>query len=193
MCGIAGAIGALDATVIAAVRRASAAEAHRGPDAEGFWKSGDDSGPGVALAHRRLSILDLSADGMRLAATVRTLLGTKVLVYDLGRGRVERTVANGCSASLSPDGRLITVNGATHRKLDLYNWQTLESEGFVSAPEGLKFDNQYWSNHPAWLVSTSEGGGPDIYLHHVPSNTAYRVTTTGDCDRADLFITEFAS
>ncbi|MCU0668642.1 MAG: asparagine synthase (glutamine-hydrolyzing) [Myxococcota bacterium] len=63
MCGIAGAIGALDATVIAAVRRASAAEAHRGPDAEGLWKSSDDSGPGVVLAHRRLSILDLSADG----------------------------------------------------------------------------------------------------------------------------------
>ena len=63
MCGIAGAIGALDASVIGAVRRASDAEAHRGPDADGFWTSNGDSGPGVALAHRRLAILDLSADG----------------------------------------------------------------------------------------------------------------------------------
>ena len=144
------------------------------------------------LENNEFREFDLSADGMRLAATVRTLLGTKVLVFDLGSGMKERTVANnGCSASLSPDGRLITVNSGNHRKLDLYNWQTLESVGFVSAPQGLKFDNQYWSNHPEWLVSTSEGGGPDIYLHHVPSNTAYRVTSTGDCDRADLFVTEF--
>lgn len=173
------------------------------PDGKSVFYSDDTFLNKVELGTARVSTVlennsefrefDLSADGMRLAATVRTLLGTKVLVFDLDRGREERTVANGCSASLSPDGRLITVNGATHRKLDLYNWQTLESEGFVSAPAGLKFDNQYWSNHPAWLVSTSEGGGPDIYLHHVPSNTAYRVTTTGDCDRADLFITEFAS
>ena len=63
MCGIAGAIGVLDTAVIAAVRRASDAEVHRGPDADGFWTSGGESGPGVALAHRRLSILDLSADG----------------------------------------------------------------------------------------------------------------------------------
>lgn len=136
---------------------------------------------------------DLSSDGTRLAATVRTLLGTKVLAFDLAGGMKERTVANnGCSASLSPDGRFITVNGASHKKLDLYDWQTLRPAGAVSAPAGLKFDNQYWSNHPEWLVSTSEGGGPDIYLHHVPGNTAFRVTSSGDCDRADLFVTEFA-
>lgn len=63
VCGIAGAIGALDDAVLAAVRRASDAEVHRGPDAEGFWSSPGGPGPGVALAHRRLSIIDLSADG----------------------------------------------------------------------------------------------------------------------------------
>jgi hypothetical protein len=144
------------------------------------------------LQNNEFREFDLSPDGTRLAATVRTLLGTKVLAFDLANGRKERTVANnGCSASLSPDGRFITVNGASHKKLDLYDWQTLRSAGFVSAPAGLKFDNQYWSNHPEWLVSTSEGGGPDIYLHHVPGNTASRVTASGDCDRADLFVTEF--
>ena len=63
MCGIAGAIGVLDADLIERLRRANDAQAHRGPDAAGFWTSRDDAGPGVALAHRRLSIIDLSADG----------------------------------------------------------------------------------------------------------------------------------
>lgn len=64
MCGIAGAIGLLDADVLGAVRRANDAQSHRGPDADGFWASAD-AGPGVALAHRRLAIIDLSADGVQ--------------------------------------------------------------------------------------------------------------------------------
>ncbi len=37
---------------------------HRGPDGEGFWDAhADDSGWGVMLAHRRLSIIDLSNAG----------------------------------------------------------------------------------------------------------------------------------
>ncbi len=64
MCGIAGAIGRLDDEVIAAVRRASERERHRGPDADGFFQSAI-AGPGVAFAHRRLAIIDLSADGIQ--------------------------------------------------------------------------------------------------------------------------------
>lgn len=64
MCGIAGAIGHLDDEVIAAVRRASERERHRGPDADGFFQSAI-AGPGVAFAHRRLAIIDLSADGIQ--------------------------------------------------------------------------------------------------------------------------------
>ncbi len=62
MCGIVGAIGHLDDTVRAAMRRVSAALQHRGPDADGEfeWSDGDR---GVLLLHRRLSILDLSAAG----------------------------------------------------------------------------------------------------------------------------------
>jgi len=62
MCGIAGAIGRLDADVIDAVDRAHAALVHRGPDGEGRWHDVRDE-RGVALAHRRLAIIDLSADG----------------------------------------------------------------------------------------------------------------------------------
>src|SRR5690242_17301809 len=64
MCGIAGIIGRLDETNAEALRRMSRAQAHRGPDGEGFWTSqADAQGRGAMLAHRRLAILDLSPAG----------------------------------------------------------------------------------------------------------------------------------
>jgi asparagine synthase (glutamine-hydrolysing) len=64
MCGIAGIIGRLDERNRAALERMSAAMVHRGPDASGTWVSVPDArGWGALLAHRRLSILDLSPAG----------------------------------------------------------------------------------------------------------------------------------
>jgi asparagine synthase (glutamine-hydrolysing) len=62
MCGIAGILGRLDdGANQAALRRMAAALAHRGPDGEGFWHGTPDArGHGCMLAHRRLSILDLT-------------------------------------------------------------------------------------------------------------------------------------
>jgi asparagine synthase (glutamine-hydrolysing) len=59
MCGIAGIIRteALVPEDVSAVRRMTGAEHHRGPDADGFY-----IGDGVVLGHRRLSIIDLSAE-----------------------------------------------------------------------------------------------------------------------------------
>lgn len=61
MCGIAGIIGRIDARNREALDQMASAMAHRGPDGEGRWASnpGPD-GVGCLLAHRRLSILDLS-------------------------------------------------------------------------------------------------------------------------------------
>lgn len=56
MCGIAGIVGA-DADP-GVVKKMTDALAHRGPDGEGHWNA-----PGVALGHRRLSIIDLSTAG----------------------------------------------------------------------------------------------------------------------------------
>jgi uncharacterized protein (TIRG00374 family) len=131
--------------------------------------------------------IDMAEDGIRLAATVRTSLGFRVRVFDLQTGK-SRTVTRGCSASLSPDGSLVTVNGRKHRVLNLYQWDSLQQVGHITAPAGGKFDNQVWSNSPQWIVSTSEGDRPDIFIHHVPSDTSYSVTSTGDCDRGDLFV-----
>ncbi|GAC1667103.1 MAG: hypothetical protein NVS9B2_08100 [Steroidobacteraceae bacterium] len=56
MCGIAGIIGPQASVAIAGSM--SQLLKHRGPDGEGIWER-----PGVALAHRRLAILDLSEAG----------------------------------------------------------------------------------------------------------------------------------
>ena len=55
MCGIFGVVGNIDRAEAEACRDLLA---HRGPDGAGLW-----SGVGVTLAHRRLSILDLSEQG----------------------------------------------------------------------------------------------------------------------------------
>lgn len=61
MCGITGILGRVDEANRAAIRRMADALAHRGPDHEGVWVSrADEAGRGCLLAHRRLSILDLS-------------------------------------------------------------------------------------------------------------------------------------
>ena len=59
MCGIAGYWGAAPAAEATAARMADSI-AHRGPDASGVWC---DKAAGLALAHRRLSIIDLSPAG----------------------------------------------------------------------------------------------------------------------------------
>ncbi len=59
MCGIAGIL-ASDSIDVRKVKRMVQAIGHRGPDDEGLWL---DAHAAVALGHRRLSIIDLSALG----------------------------------------------------------------------------------------------------------------------------------
>lgn len=54
MCGIAGYYGSFTPDLL---DQANRLQAHRGPDGEGTWYSSDAA---IGLAHRRLSILDLS-------------------------------------------------------------------------------------------------------------------------------------
>jgi len=78
MCGIAGIVGRIDEGGRAALERMSTAMRHRGPDGDGLWQSqADERGWGVMLAHRRLSILDLSnaaAQPMTDPVTGRTIV-----------------------------------------------------------------------------------------------------------------------
>jgi asparagine synthase (glutamine-hydrolysing) len=80
MCGIAGILGRVSEDNRAALLRMSEAMVHRGPDAAGVWESPPDGrGLGVMLAHRRLSILDLSPAGAQPMVDPRT---GHVIVYN---------------------------------------------------------------------------------------------------------------
>jgi asparagine synthase (glutamine-hydrolysing) len=70
MCGIAGIIGSR--ANVETVNTMAQRLRHRGPDGDGIW-----SEPGVALGHRRLSILDLSQGGHQ-----PMVLGPHVLTYN---------------------------------------------------------------------------------------------------------------
>jgi asparagine synthase (glutamine-hydrolysing) len=78
MCGIAGFIARFDTTAKyrTALRSMAGALVHRGPDTEGFWLDADN---GVGLAHRRLSIIDLSCEGNQPMASPS---GRYVIVYN---------------------------------------------------------------------------------------------------------------
>jgi uncharacterized protein (TIRG00374 family) len=129
-----------------------------------------------------------SSQGNIIAATVKTVFSFQVKTFNLKTGK-NRAIARGCSASLSPDGQLATVNADSHEQLDLYWVHSGVKKGQIDAPHNLKFDNQYWSNRQDWIVSKSEGMRANIFVHHVRTNRALQVTFSGDCDRPDLYIT----
>lgn len=84
MCGIAGVLrsgGFRNDAELAALRAMARRIAHRGPDDEGIWTDPD---AGVGLAHRRLSILDLSALGHQpmTAASGRYVISFNGEIYN---------------------------------------------------------------------------------------------------------------
>lgn len=58
MCGICGAVGAVDDGIVEAVTAMNETQRHRGPDAGAVWSEPAGS-PAAVLGHRRLSIIDL--------------------------------------------------------------------------------------------------------------------------------------
>ncbi len=78
MCGIAGSFSYDESVAVntEAVRLASAAMTVRGPDGDGFWQHDDQS---IALAHRRLAIIDLSSSA---AQPMSDSSGRYVITYN---------------------------------------------------------------------------------------------------------------
>ncbi|MGE0801666.1 MAG: asparagine synthase (glutamine-hydrolyzing) [Lautropia sp.] len=76
MCGLVGFFGRVDDAVQDGLGRAAAAIRHRGPDDARVWI---DREAGIALAHRRLAIVDLSAAGHQPMASA---CGRYVLAYN---------------------------------------------------------------------------------------------------------------
>ena len=90
MCGV---VGFLDARVnrtrramVADVHQMTGALRHRGPDDDGSWV---DAEAGVALGHRRLSVIDLSVHGRQpmISSTERYVLTYNGEIYNFGEIR----------------------------------------------------------------------------------------------------------
>jgi len=140
----------------------------------------------TVLSGPRFYELDVASSGDFLVATVKAF-GYRVQRFDLPAGTATE-IGRGCSASLSPDDRLVTVNLDGHERLALRDSRTGAERGELRAPAGLKFDNQKWSNHPDWIVVVSEGDRRDVYAQRVGDGQTWRLTADGDADRPDLFV-----
>ena len=86
MCGVVGLMAGRGTSLIADVDRMSTCIAHRGPDDRGRWVDPD---AGLALGHRRLSIIDLSPAGHQpmTSADGRWVLVLNGEIYDHGDHR----------------------------------------------------------------------------------------------------------
>ncbi len=76
MCGISGLFGGKIQSARQVLQECNDAQRHRGPDDEGIWISGDGQ---VGLAHRRLSVIDLSPTG---AQPMRSASGRFVTTFN---------------------------------------------------------------------------------------------------------------
>lgn len=118
MCGIAGLINAPAGTdLAAAARRMADRIVHRGPDDEGVWV---DPAHGVALAQRRLSIIDLSPQGHQ---PMHSASGRYVVTYNGEIYNFDET-----RAALAAEGRAPAWRGHS------------DTEVLLAAIEGWGFD-----------------------------------------------------
>lgn len=106
MCGLAGIIGRIGPANRAALTRMQEALFHRGPDSGGIWEAEpDEHGFGPMLAHRRLSILDVSPAGAQpmIDAATGDVIVLNGEIYNFAELR----------ASLGADGRELQSTGDT--------------------------------------------------------------------------------
>lgn len=173
MCGLAGILGPGSADPALASAFA-AALAHRGPDAEGQWA---DPAAGIALAHRRLSIVDLSPAGAQpmVSADGRWVLAYNGEIYDHAalrarleaeaprrwRGHSDTEVLLEAIASWGVEAALARCNGMfalaawdrVERRLVLARDRTGEKPlyvGTVGADLVFASELKAFRRHPAW-------------------------------------------
>ena len=125
MCGICGFTGAADDAADHATLKAMCdAMAHRGPDGEGFYLS-----DGIALGHRRLSLVDLEGGGqpmVRANGSPKSHVSTAAVAFAHVRGDaptvVELRARSQAPAALERGQWAIVFNG------EIYNYRELRDE-----------------------------------------------------------------
>lgn len=159
MCGIAGFAGRFDPTLL---ERMNASQAHRGPDAQGIVHLADD---GIGLAHRRLTIIDLSDRGQQ---PMWDASRSVVIVYN---GEIYNY--RELRAELSGQGAPFLSDCDTEVLLQLYLrdgvkmlprlngifafalWDTRSRQLFV-ARDGIGVKPLYWCHTPRGFLFASE-------------------------------------
>ena len=122
MCGICGFTGAAGSDVDHATLKAMCdVMAHRGPDGEGRYIA-----DGVALGHRRLSLIDLEGGGqpmVRADSSLKSVLSSPAIVFKHARGDVAQVSGDSDARPMVQHGRWsIVFNG------EIYNYQALRAE-----------------------------------------------------------------
>ena len=122
MCGICGFTGALDGAADRATLKAMCdAMAHRGPDGEGRYIA-----DGIALGHRRLSLIDLAGGGqpmVRATGGLEAGVSSPAVVFDHVRGEAAAHGDDARPPASCERGRWsIVFNG------EIYNYRELRSE-----------------------------------------------------------------
>jgi asparagine synthase (glutamine-hydrolysing) len=127
MCGISGLVQERGGTESALRQRVSAmstAIAHRGPDGEGIWV---DAGAGVALAQRRLAIVDLSETGAQpmISASGRHVMTYNGEIYNFQELRAVLAAEN------------VTFRGTSDSEVLLEAWDRWGAERTLAALNGM--------------------------------------------------------
>lgn len=156
MCGIAGCLGRRDEAL---AKRMADALAHRGPDGEGFHH-----GPGVSLAHRRLSVIDLATGAQPMhSADGRYQIVYNGEIYNY-RALRDELCAAGCTFHTQSDTEVIVQayatwgDGCLARLRGMYAfvlWDTVAQRAFLARdPLGIK--PLYHAEHDGVLYFASE-------------------------------------
>lgn len=159
MCGIAGFIGSFDPDLLHVMNRT---QAHRGPDNAGVWY---DPQMGVGMAHRRLSIIDLSPAGHQPMWDVdrRAVITYNGELYNYRELR-DDLIRNGFSFNSTSDTEVILnlylrdgvrcieqLNGIFSFAL----WDAEKRELYL-ARDGLGVKPLYYARTPNGIVFASE-------------------------------------
>jgi len=131
--------------------------------------------------------VDISADGKALVATLRVSGANGVYAFNQTNDE-EYKLGRGCSASISPDGRLVTNNIHTHREVRVRDFGTKIVKSTLYAPENMKFDNHLWSNHQDWMACVNEGSQNNVWIYNMVSGKKYQATNLTACNYPDLYV-----